>query len=169
LQITRYTSLSEMQFLGCASAFLDSIFGELNAAVLSLRKLEGKPKGVAFAFEMSLDTHRYGALLILERWAELTHNFGAHVALSHHQGIIDQARGHVETAEGILQQINQVLDTASDYTGEVVAACVMGFQSLNLTFEEEKKAVDGTLRLDALLPKEFHETRRIFLADLAAR
>jgi hypothetical protein len=55
VQITRYASLSEPQFLGCVSAFADSLTGELNSAAMYLRKLEGQGKGAAFAYEMALD------------------------------------------------------------------------------------------------------------------
>ena len=61
MHITRYPSLSQQQFLGCVAAFVDALTGELNAATLALRRLEGKSKGAAFAYEMTLDTHRYGA------------------------------------------------------------------------------------------------------------
>ena len=67
MRITRFPALSEPQFLGCTAAFVDSLFGELNAAAAALRRLEGQPKGAAFAYEMTLDTHRYGALIVLER------------------------------------------------------------------------------------------------------
>ena len=45
MQITRYASLSEPQFLGCVSAFADTLTGELNSAAMYLRKLEGEEAG----------------------------------------------------------------------------------------------------------------------------
>ncbi len=48
MQITRYASLSEPQFLGCTSAFADALAGELNSAAMYLRKLEDQPKGARF-------------------------------------------------------------------------------------------------------------------------
>ena len=86
MQITRYASLSEPQFLGCVSAFADSLTGELNSAAMYLRKLEGQAKGAAFAYEMSLDRHRYGALTVLDRWGALVAAFGPHLTLSRYPG-----------------------------------------------------------------------------------
>lgn len=56
-----------------------------------------------------------------------------------------------------------------EYAGEVVEACIAGFQSLNLTFETERKAVDQAVKLGPMLSEEYKRTRRIFLQDLAAR
>jgi len=67
LRITRFPSITEPQFFGCVSAFVDSLAGELNSASIALRRLEGQSKGSAFAYEMTLDTHRYGALIVLDR------------------------------------------------------------------------------------------------------
>ena len=91
MQITRFLSLTESQFLGCVSAFVDSLFGELNSAAMYLKKLEGQPKGAAFAYEMALDTHRYGALMVLDRWANLAHTYGPHLTLAKHEAILDEA------------------------------------------------------------------------------
>ena len=76
MRITRYPNISEAQFFGCVSAFVDSLSGELNAATMSLRRLAGSRKGSAFAYEMTLDTHRYGALIVLDRWSTLVGAFG---------------------------------------------------------------------------------------------
>src|ERR1700722_9338896 len=89
LRITRYPSISTEQFLGCVAAFVDSFTGELNAAASALRRLEGRSKGSAFAYEMTLDNHRYGALIVLDRWSTLTTAFGPHLA----HPIADSARG----------------------------------------------------------------------------
>ena len=169
MQITRFTSLTEPQFLGCISAFVDSLFGQLNSAALFLRKLEGQPKGAAFAYEMSLDQHRYGALVVLDRWATLVHTFGPHLELTRYQGIVEQAAGRVQTAENILGRANDVIDSTPQYTGDVVAACVLAFQSLGPTFEEERQAAEQTAKLGAMLPEDYRQARRIFLEDLAAR
>src|SRR5438477_2558876 len=106
-----------MEFLGCMSAFVDALFGELSGAAMYIRKLEGQPKGAAFAYEMSLDSHRYGALLILDRWAELVHAFGGVVSLSKHKAIIDEAAGRVQTAENILGRTNNLIDGTPQYSG----------------------------------------------------
>ena len=91
MRITRYPNISEVQFFGCVSAFVDSLSGELNAATIALRRLTGSRKGAAFAFEMSLDTHRYGALIVVDRWSTLTAAFGPHLELSRNPGILSSA------------------------------------------------------------------------------
>ena len=72
MRILRYPSITEQQFTGCVTAFVDTLSGELNAATIALRRLEGRAKGSAFAYEMTLDTHRYGALIVLDRWGSLS-------------------------------------------------------------------------------------------------
>ena len=169
VHITRFPSLTESQFLGCTSAFVDSLFGELNAAAMYMRKLEGQSKGVAFAHEMSLDHHRYGALIVLDRWANLVHGFSAHLKLSRFQGIVDDAPGRVQTAENLLGRMNQIIDSTPHYTSEIVNACILTFQSLYTTFEEERRAAEQSSQLGPMLPDDFKQARRIFLEDLAAR
>ena len=169
MQITRYTSLTEPQFLGCASAFVDALFCELNAAAMYLRKLEGQAKGAAFAYEMSLDRHRYGALTVLDRWAAMVRTFGPHLRLSRHQTIIEEAAARVRTAEEMLGRANEVIDAAGEYAREAVEACALAFQSLATTFEEERKAAEQSAKLGPMLPEEFGQARGIFLQDLAAR
>lgn len=169
MQITRHASLSEPQFLGCVSAFIDTLTGELNSAAMYLRKLDGQAKGAAFAYEMSLDRHRYGALTVLDRWSTLVAAFGAHVTLSRYPGIIAQAPARVRAAEGILETANRLLDMASGYSRDVVEACVLAFQSLSTTFAEERQAASQSAQLGPMLPEEFKEARGIFLHDLAAR
>jgi hypothetical protein len=169
VRITRLTSLTEPQFLGCAAAFTDALFGELNAAAMYLQKLQGQPKGSAFAFEMSLDTHRYGALMVLDRWATLVNAFGPHLQLSRHAGIRDEAPARVQTAENILGRANNVIDAAGSYSAEVVSACVLAFQSLHTTFDEERRAAEQSAQLGPMLPEEYREARRIFSQDLAER
>jgi hypothetical protein len=169
MQITRYPSLSEPQFLGCVTAFVDSLSGELNAASMYLRKLAGQPKGAAFAFEMSLDTHRYGALMVLDRWATLVHAYSPHLHLARRQEIVDQAAGRVQTAENILGRTNDVIDAASHYSGELVAACQLAWRSLQTTFAEERAAADQMVGLGPMLPEEFRKARRVFWDDLAER
>jgi len=169
LRITRFPSLTEPQFLGCAAAFVDSLAGELNAAALALRRLEGQAKGSAFAYEMTLDTHRYGALIVLDRWATLVRAFGPHVSLSSRREMVDSAAARVATAEDILGRANQLIDAAPAYGAEVVEACVLAFQSLDTTFAVERAAAEQNAKLGAMLPEESSEARRIFLEDLAAR
>lgn len=169
MQITRRPSLTEPQFLGCASAFVDALSGELNAAAMYLRKVEGRPKGAAFAYEMSLDRHRYGALTVLDRWAALVRAFGPCLQIGRYQAIVDEAPARARTAEEILMRANQVIDAAAEYSGEVVAACILAFQSLTAIFEEEGRAAGQSALLGPMLPEEFKEARAMFLRDLAAR
>src|ERR1700693_4468267 len=122
LRITRYPSISTEQFLGCVAAFVDSLTGELNAAASALRRLEGKSKGSAFAYEMTLDNHRYGALIVLDRWSTLTAAFGPHLA----HPIADSARGRIESAEQVLGRVNQGIDASGQYATGVVGGCVVG-------------------------------------------
>jgi hypothetical protein len=169
LRITRYPSLTEPQFFGCVSAFVDSLTGELNSAASSLRRLEGKAKGSAFAYEIELDTHRYGALIVLDRWNTLIQAFGPHLGLSRHQTIIEEAARRLTTAEEILTRANQLIDSSDRYGVDVVEACTLAFQSLGTTFAEERAEVEQSAKLGPMLPQDYREARQIFLEDLAAR
>lgn len=169
MQITRYVSLSEMEFLGCTSAFVDTLSGELNSAAMYLRKLEGQVKGAAFAYEMSLDRHRYSALMVLDRWAELIRTFGEHVNTQRYRAVIEDAPGRVAAAENLLGRTNQVIDAAERYSDEVVNASLAAFQAVNLTFAEERGAAESSQRLGPMLPEDFKQARRTFLGDLSAR
>ena len=169
MRITRFPSITETQFLGCTAAFVDSLAGELNAASLALRRLQGQPKGAAFSYEMALDTHRYGALIILDRWATLAHTFGPHLTLSARREIVDEAPTRVQSAENLLGRVNQLIDSAAAYSGELVEACALAFQSLQQTFGQEQEAAEQNARLGPMLSEEYVEARRIFLEDLAAR
>jgi hypothetical protein len=169
LRITRFPAISESQFFGCTAAFVDSLFGELNAAASALRRLEGQSKGAAFAYEMTLDTHRYGALIVLDRWSTLVNAFGPHLRLSRRQSILENGPSRVRTAEGILGTANNLLDASGGYSAAVVEACVLAFQSLQTTFAEERTEADQSAKLGPMLPEDYTSARRIFLEDLAAR
>jgi hypothetical protein len=169
LRITRFPALSEPQFFGCTSAFVDSLLGELNAAASTLRRLEGRSKGSAFAYEMTLDTHRYGALIVLDRWSTLVRAFGPHLQLSRHQTIVEDGPSRIRTAEGILGNANQVLDASREYSSAVVEACTLALHSLQTTFAEERGEADQWAKLGPMLPEDYTSARRIFLEDLAAR
>jgi hypothetical protein len=169
LRITRFPALSEPQFFGCTAAFVDSLFGELNAAASALRRLEGQSKGAAFAYEMTLDTHRYGALIVLDRWSTLLQAFGPHVQLSRRQTIVESGASRIRTAEGILGTANNLLDGSARYSSGVVEACLLAFQSLQTTLAEERNEADQSAKLGPMLPEDYTSARRIFLEDLAAR
>ncbi len=169
MRITRFPSISENQFLGCTAAFVDSLFGELHAATIALRRLEGKGKGSAFAHEMELDHHRYGALIVLDRWDSVAGTFGPHLTLAQRPGIVTEAGTRVRSAETILTRANQLIDGSEDYSTEVVEACLAAFQTLNAIFAEERTAADQAAKLGPMQPEDYREARQIFLEDLAAR
>jgi hypothetical protein len=169
LRITRYPNINEPQFFGCVAAFVDSLSGELNAASLALRRLEGQGKGRAFAFEMTLDQHRYGALIVLDRWSTVASAFGPHIELSRGATILSEAADRVRAAEEIAARANAVLDAADSYSPEVVEACLMAWQSVSGLFAEERAEAEQSSKLGPMLPDDYKEARQIFLQDLAAR
>jgi hypothetical protein len=169
LRITRYPSINETQFFGCVAAFVDSLAGELNAAAMALRRLQGQRKGAAFAYEMSMDTHRYGALIVVDRWSTLVSAFGPHLQLSRRPAMIGEAPARVQAAETILAGANNLIDAAPSYHDAVVEACLLAFQSVNSTFAEERADTEQSAKLGPMLPDDYKEARRIFLEDLAAR
>jgi hypothetical protein len=169
VRITRYPNINEIQFFGCATAFVDSLTGELNAASIALRRLEGQGKGRAFAYEMTLDQHRYGALIILDRWSTVTTAFGPTLELSRRPSILTEAVSRVRSAEEILSRANALLDAASSYSTETVEACLMAWQAVESIFKEERGEAEQSAKLGAMLPNDYKEARQIFLQDLAAR
>ncbi len=169
MRISRFPSLTEAQFFGCTAAFVDSLSGELNAASIALRRLEGQSKGAAFAYEMTFDTHRYGALIVIDRWSTLVSAFGPHLELTRRRAIISSAPERVRAAETILGSANLVVDAADAYSPAIVEACALAFQSLNTTFAEERAEADQSAKLGPMLPEDYTSARRIFLEDLAAR
>lgn len=169
MRITRYPSITEPQFYGCLAAFVDTLFGELNSAAIALRRLEGQGKGRAFAYEMTLDQHRYGALIVIDRWSTLVNSFKPHLELSRASGILTQAQARTSTGEEILRRANQLIDGGDRYSPEAVEACVLAFRSLETTFAEERAAADQYAKLGPMLSEDYKESRRIFLEDLAAR
>ena len=169
MRITRFPSITENQFYGCVSAFIDSLTGELNAAASALRRLTGRGKGGAFAFEMTLDTHRYGALIVLDRWSTLVAAFGPQLSLPRRADIVGQAADRVKAAEEILNRANMIVDAAANYDEGVVEACAMAFQAVSGIFAEERGEAEQSAKLGPMLPEEYKEARQIFLHDLAAR
>jgi hypothetical protein len=165
VRITRYPSLTEAQFKGCISAFVDSLAGELNVATAALRRLEGRSKGGAFAFEMEFDTHRYGALIVLDRWSTVVAAFGPHIGTR----IVAETPGRVRAAEDMLAKANAMVDAAEAYRTEIVEACALAFRSASGVFQEEREEAERNAKLGPMLSEEYREARQIFLADLAAR
>jgi hypothetical protein len=169
VRITRYPALSEQQFLGCNAAFVDSLTGELHATAMALRQLEGRGKGSGFAHEMTLDAHRYGALIVLDRWASLVRAFGPHLRLSRWQEIVSEAPARTEAAETMLGRVNQLVDSAGAYSTALVETVLLAFQSVNTIFQQERAAAEQMAKLGPMLPEEYKEMRQIFLEDLAGR
>ena len=169
MRINRYPSLTPQQFYGCVAAFVDSLTGELNAAAAALLRLQGQSKGSAFAYEMTLDHHRYGALIVLDRWSTLTTAFGPHLELPRGSGIVDHAAARIQDGQKILERANELIDASDAYSEPVVEACRLAWQSLNTTFAEERRETEESAKLGPMLPEEYRECRRIFLEDLAAR
>ncbi len=169
MRITRYPNINEPQFFGCVAAFVDSLTGELNAASMTLRRLEGQAKGRAFAYEMTLDQHRYGALIVLDRWSTVAAAFGPHLEISRSSSILTDAASRVRSAEDILSRANALLDAAGSYNPDVVEACLMAWQSVGGIFAEERAEAEQSAKLGPMLPDDYKEARQIFLQDLAAR
>ena len=118
---------------------------------------------------MTLDTHRYGALIILDRWSTLVGAFGPHLEIGRRPDIIKRAPERVRAAEEILGRANMLVDAAPAYDDDVVNACEMAFQAVDGVFVEERAEAEQSAKLGPMLPEEYRETRRIFLEDLAAR
>jgi hypothetical protein len=169
LRITRFPNITEDQFYGCVAAFVDSLEGELNAATAALRRLAGRNKGGAFAFEMALDQHRYGALIVIDRWSTLLTAFGPHLLLPRRRDILDRGSDRVHAAEEILTRANTLVDAAPAYSEDLVEACVVAYQSVNGVFAEERAEAEQSAKLGPMLPEPYRDARRIFLEDLAAR
>lgn len=136
--------------------------------MIALRRLEGRAKGSAFAYEMTLDTHRYGALIVLDRWSTVLRAFGPHLQTAQ-QSVITDGPARISSAEEILTRANQVLDAGERYATDLVEACALAYQSLDIIFKEERGIAARASSLGPMLSDEHKEARRIFLEDLAAR
>ena len=95
--------------------------------------------------------------------------FGPHLRISRRQAIVESAPARIAAAEDILGRVNQLVDAAERYSGEIVEACAVAFQSLSTTFAEERAEAEQSAKLGPMLSDEYREARRIFLEDLAAR
>ena len=169
MRITRYPNITEDQFYGCVAAFVDSLDGEFNAATSALRRLTGRNKGGAFAFEMALDQHRYGALIVIDRWSTVLNAFGPHLMLPRRRDIVDRGAERTRAAEEILARANALLDSAPAYSGDVIEACIVAFRSVTGIFAEERAEAEQSAKLGPMLPEPYRDARRIFLEDLSTR
>jgi hypothetical protein len=161
--------LSEDQFHGCVAAFVDSLSGEFNAAAAALRRLEGQAKGSAFVHEIALDQHRYGALIVLDRWGTLVASFGPHLAQARPAALIETAAERGHAAENIVLAANAMIDDADRYDAAMTEACLAAFDSVMSLFAAERADAEQAAKLGPMLPAGYKEGRRIFLEDLAAR
>ena len=118
---------------------------------------------------MTLDQHRYGATIVLDRWAALADRLRGRPGAG--AGPRDPAasprpragrRGPARTSQPADRR------RRAD-TEEVVSACVLAYQSLDATFQAERTAAQQAGRLGPMLPEDYRQARRIFLEDLAAR
>jgi hypothetical protein len=169
LQILRFPSLSDDQFRGCVAAFVDSLSGEFNAASAALRRLEGQAKGAAFVHEIALDQHRYGAMIVLERWGALVESFGPHLAQGRSAALVGTAPDRAQAAEKILAAANAAIDGADSYDAATTEGCRAAFDSALGMFAAERADAEGAAKLGPMLSEGYKEGRRIFLEDLAAR
>ncbi len=169
MQILRFPSMSEAEYFGCVSAFVDSLWAALDGVAQSLGKLQGRAKGAAFLFEMQLDQHRYGALMILDRWERFVEGFGPHVELTRHREATAGTPASVEAARGLITKLNAIIDSAERYTPELAAAADMTSQAVRSAFSAAHLAADQMEKLGPMLSDEFQASKRIFRADLAAR
>lgn len=173
MQILRYLSLTEPEYAGCVSAFVDSLSGELNSATSFLRRLEGSGKGAAFSYEMSFDRGRYGALVVLDRWRHLHRAFAPHLGpgLGHPalQTILEEYERRVTAGETILARANDLVDAAGAYHREAVEAVLLAFEQIRGIFRQEMTFAEQTARLGPMLTEPQQTARSTFLADLAQR
>jgi len=158
-----------MQFLGATSAFWDTLTSTMSVALANLQKLQGRSKGAAFAFEMEMDKARYGTLILLERWSQFVAAFGPHIHLEIRTGIITDASSRVIAAENLLQNANRVLDSSDHYSQDLLEAASLAFDTVRATFQEEKQSAEQMAKLGPMLPEEYTEARRLFMADLTTR
>lgn len=172
MQILRYPALTGPEFAGCVSAFWDSLAAELNAATSCLKRLEGSAKGAGFLHEVGLDRARYGCLVILDRWRYLNAAFGRSLppdSAAPLLQITEEAESRIRHAEALLQRVNQTIDAAEAYHGELVEAALLGLQQLRRIFQQESQVAEGSSHLGQMALPEQATARRIFLADLARR
>ena len=169
MRILRYPTLSEAEFMACVSAFSDSLTSALEGTKAFLGRLQAQPKGAAFAFEMQLDVQRYGVMLILERWGEFVNHFGPHMDTLKYPAMVQEAPLRVQTAENLMIRTNRLIDAATQYTPELEYAVEHALATIVRTFQEEQSAASEMTALGPMLPDEFREARRVFLADLAQR
>lgn len=148
---------------------MDALDSEMRSALSYLQRLEDTMKGRAFGFEMQLDKHRYGALIVLERWAEFAASYAGTATVGGYQAMLTDARTRVNGAVKLLETVNRTIDAAEVYSGDIVEACGMAFHAVETTFQEEREAVQRVQALEAAIPEDYRHYRSVFAGDLAVR
>jgi len=91
--------------------------------------------------------HRYGALIVLERWGALVASFGPHLAETRSAALVETAAERTEAAENILLAVNALLDEADRYDGTTIEACRAAFDSAMSLFAAERADADEAAKL----------------------
>ena len=88
MRIRRCPHISDSQLFGCVAALVDSLSGGLHAATVWLHRLVANQKASASACDLTLDTHRRGALIVLDRWSTLVGALGPHLGIGRPADVI---------------------------------------------------------------------------------
>ena len=106
MRITGCPQFSDSQFFGCVAVLVDSLSGRLHAATVWLHRKVANRKGSASACDLTLDTHRCGALIVLDRWSTLVGALRPHLEIEQPADVIRRAGDRVRAAEDILNPAN---------------------------------------------------------------
>ena len=88
MRITRCRQFSDSRFYGCVAAVLDSLSGRLHAATMWLHRKVANRKVSASACELTLDTHRRGTLIVLDRRSTLVDALEPHLGIGRPADVI---------------------------------------------------------------------------------
>jgi hypothetical protein len=88
VRITRCRQFSDSRFYGCVAAVLDSLSGRLHAATMWLHRKVANRKVSASACELTLDTHRRGTLIVLDRRSTLVDALEPHLGIGRSADVI---------------------------------------------------------------------------------
>ncbi len=168
MQMLRFPEIAEAEFSGCLTAFVDALWAALEGVTLSLDRLRDRSKGSAFLFEMQMDQHRYGVLLVLERWTRLVDRFGA-AAPAAAEDAVAHAAARSATAAGLMEKLNHLIDGSERYSAEIAAAAAMTFGAIRSEFAAEHLLADRNEKLGPMLPEEYQRAKAVFRSDLLAR
>jgi len=76
VRVARCPQFSDSRFFRCVAVLVDFLSGRLHAATVWLHRKVVNRKVSASACELTLDTHRCGALIVLDRWSTLVGALG---------------------------------------------------------------------------------------------